>query len=248
MTPITLIAMNLSDRQTVKPIRRANAMELVLAELRSEIESGTFPVGTRLPSEATLVRDLGVSRPVVREALRALQALGMTESQTGRGTFVVSDRAADNPTFGSYSARDLVEARRHVEVPAAGYAAARHSGDDLDEMRSLLERMEREEDGAVWVALDSLFHIAIARASANPVFGKVIEEIREALATQSALLNKLDETRRTASDAEHRLIVDAIASGSSDTAEAAMRAHLEHVDGSLEDIVRDPTTDRNTDR
>ena len=80
----------------------------------------------------------------------------------------------------------LLRSLPDVEVPAAGYAAARHSGDDLDEMRSLLERMEREEDGAVWVALDSLFHIAIARASANPVFGKVIEEIREALATQSA--------------------------------------------------------------
>lgn len=212
-------------------------MEAVLTALREAIEAGEYAVGDRLPSEAALVRDYGVSRPVVREALRGLQALGLTESHSGRGTFVISSSAADNPVFGPYSARDLLEVRRHVEVPAAGYAAERHSEDDLDGLRDLLERMEGADDDAVWVALDSLFHIAIAQASTNPVFGKVIEEIREALAAQSALLNKLDDTRRHASDAEHRLIVEAIASGSSETAQAAMSAHLDRVDHTLDDIV-----------
>lgn len=212
-------------------------MEAVLAELRRAIEAGEYAVGDKLPSEATLVRDLGVSRPVVREALRGLQALGMTESHSGRGTFVVSDRAVDNPTFGPYSARDLLEVRRHIEVPAAAYAAVRHGDDDIDELRELLARMEHEDDDAVWVALDSLFHIAVARSSANPVFAKVIEEIREALAAQSAFLNQLGEGRRQAADREHRLIVDAIASGSAETAQAAMQSHLDHVDHTLVDIV-----------
>jgi DNA-binding FadR family transcriptional regulator len=235
--PVTLFSMNLSDRQTARPVRRVSAMDAVLAELRRAIEAGEYAVGDKLPSEATLVRDLGVSRPVVREALRGLQALGMTESQSGRGTFVVSERAVDNPTFGPYSARDLLEVRRHIEVPAAAYAADRHTDDDIDELRELLDRMEDEQDDAVWVALDSLFHIAVARASANPVFGKVIEEIREALATQSAFLNKLGEGRRQAADREHRLIVEAIASRSPETAEAAMRSHLDRVDHTLVDIV-----------
>lgn len=212
-------------------------MEAVLTALREAIEAGEYAVGDKLPSEAALVRDYGVSRPVVREALRGLQALGMTESQSGRGTFVISIRAVDNPVFGTYSARDLLEVRRHVEVPAAGYAASRHSSDHLDELRDLLEQMEQASDDAVWVALDSLFHIAIARASENPVFAKVIEEIREALATQSALLNKLGDRRREASDAEHRLIVDAIAAGSASTAQAAMEAHLDRVDQTLEHII-----------
>ena len=212
-------------------------MEAVLTALREAIEAGEFAVGDKLPSEATLVRDYGVSRPVVREALRGLQALGMTESQSGRGTFVISTHAVDNPVFGTYSARDLLEARRHVEVPAAGYAATRHSNDHLDELRDLLEQMEQASDDAVWVALDSLFHIAIARASENPVFAKVIEEIREALATQSALLNKLGDRRREASDAEHRLIVEAISAGSAPTAQAAMEAHLDRVDQALEHII-----------
>ena len=97
--------------------------------------------------------------------------------------------------------------------------------------------MEQEVDGTVWVALDSLFHIAVAQASGNPVFGKVIEEIREAIATQSAFVNQLGNDRRSASNAEHRRIVEAIASGSSGAASDAMGAHLEHVDDAVVDIV-----------
>ena len=135
-------------------------MDAVLAHLRDAIERGEYAVGGKLPSEAVLSRDFAVSRSVVREALRGLQALGLTVSRTGKGTFVVSSQPADSPRFGTYSARDLVEVRRHVEVPAAGYAAARHSADDLDALTELLERMEHETDNTVWVALDSLFHIS----------------------------------------------------------------------------------------
>lgn len=211
-------------------------MEALLAELRSRIESGDLAVGDRLPSEASLCQDYGVSRSVVREALRGLQALGLTQSRTGKGTYVVSDQAADSPTFGAYSAQHLLEVRRHVEVPAAGFAARRHTVEDLEALNALLDRMDVETDDAFWVSLDSLFHITIARASGNPVFGKVIEEIREALAVQSAFLNQLDD-RRQASNVEHRRIVEAIAAGTSDEAELAMCAHLDHVDQALDHIV-----------
>ena len=123
-----------------------------------------------------------------------------------------------------------------MEVPAAGYAATRHSPDDLDALTELLERMERETDGTVWVALDSLFHIGIARASGNPVFAKVIEEIRDALARQSAFLDQLGG-RREGSNAEHRRIVEAIVAGSRQAAIEAMTAHLDHVETAVTDIV-----------
>jgi DNA-binding FadR family transcriptional regulator len=230
--------MNLSDRMTGgQPIRRVSAMEAVLAHLRRSIERGEYALGAKLPSEAVLSRDLEVSRSVVRESLRGLQALGLTDSRNGKGTFVVSDQAADSPMFGQYSARDLLEVRRHVEVPAAGFAATRHTAEDLDGLTDLLERMESETDGTVWVALDSLFHIAVARASGNPVFGRFIEEIRDALATQSAFVDKLGRDRRAASNVEHRRIVDAIASGSSGAARDAMAEHLEHVGEVIVDIV-----------
>ncbi|MEV7096300.1 FadR/GntR family transcriptional regulator [Amycolatopsis sp. NPDC051045] len=211
-------------------------MEAVLAHLRASIERGEYAVGAKLPSEAALSREFEVSRSVVREALRGLQALGMTESKTGKGTFVTATGPADNPTFGPYSARDLIEVRRHVEIPVAGYAAVRRSQDDLDLLGHLLDRMEAETDNTAWVALDSLFHITIAQSSGNPVFGKVIEEIRDALARQSAFLNQLGDRRRQ-SNVEHREIVTAIADGSEDAAVAAMTAHLQHVEATLTSIV-----------
>lgn len=213
-----------------------SAMEAVLAHLRSAIERGEHAVGEKLPSEAALSREFEVSRSVIREALRGLQALGMTESKTGKGTFVTATGPADNPTFGPYSARDLIEVRRHVEIPVAGYAALRRSQDDLDLLAHLLDRMDAETDNTAWVALDSLFHITIAQASGNPVFGKVIEEIRDALARQSAFLNQLGDRRRQ-SNIEHRAIVKAIESRVESAAVAAMSAHLEHVEATLNSIV-----------
>ena len=213
-----------------------SAMEAVLAHLRSSIERGEYAVGEKLPSEAALSREFEVSRSVLREALRGLQALGMTESKTGKGTFVTATGPADNPTFGPYSARDLIEVRRHVEIPVAGYAAVRRSQDDLDLLAHLLDRMDAETDNTAWVALDSLFHITIAQASGNPVFGKVIEEIRDALARQSAFLNQLGDRRRQ-SNIEHRAIVRAIESRVESAAVAAMTAHLEHVEATLNSIV-----------
>lgn len=227
--------MNLSDSRTAGP-RRVSAMEAVLAHLRRQIERGEYAVGDKLPSEAALGKEFEVSRSVVREALRGLQALGLTESKSGKGTFVTATGPAEHPVFGPYSARDLIEVRRHVEIPVAGYAALRRSADDLDLLGHLVERMDAETDNTAWVALDSLFHITIAQASGNPVFGKVIEEIRDALARQSAFLNQLGD-RRQRSNVEHRAIVTAIADGSETAAVEAMTAHLRHVEATLTSIV-----------
>lgn len=228
--------MNLSDSRTAGQLRRVSAMEVVLSQLRAAIEGGQVQVGDKLPAEAALSAEFGVSRAVVREALRGLQALGLTESRTGRGTFVVASRPAEQLNFGRYTARDLLEVRRHVEVPVAGYTAARRTPDDLDRLWQLVDRMDAETDTTTWVALDSLFHIAIAHASGNPAFARVIEEIREALAQQSSLLNQVAD-RRGESNGEHRRIVAAIAEGVPDAAEAAMTAHLVHIESAVSTLV-----------
>ncbi len=211
-------------------------MEAVLTHLRGAIERGEYAVGEKLPSEAELCRRLEVSRPVLREALRALQVMGLTQSRTGKGTFVVAT-AVGEPTFGDYAARDLLEVRRHVEIPVAGYAALRRTPDDLDRLTRLLERMERETDTTAWVAMDTAFHLAVAEAAHNPVFRRVIEEIRDALARQSAFLNELGDRRRQ-SDREHRAVVEALADGSEHGAVEAMSHHLDRVETTLTDIVR----------
>ncbi|MFF3849977.1 FadR/GntR family transcriptional regulator [Streptomyces sp. NPDC002328] len=229
--------MNLSDSQTGGPaLRRVSAMEAVLGHLRGAIERGEYAIGDKLPSEAELCRTLEVSRPVLREALRALQTMGLTMSRTGKGTFVIASTVED-PTFGDYAASDLLEVRRHIEVPVAGYAALRRTPENLDHLAHLLDRMERETDTTAWVAMDTLFHLAVAEAAQNPVFRRVIEEIRDALARQSAFLDKLGG-RREQSDREHRAIVEALIDGSERDAVEAMSHHLDRVSTTLADIVR----------
>ncbi|MEU5522920.1 FadR/GntR family transcriptional regulator [Streptomyces sp. NPDC047860] len=229
--------MNLSDSRTAGPgPRRVSATEAVLTHLRGAIQRGEYAIGDKLPSEAELCRTLEVSRPVLREALRALQTMGLTVSRTGKGTFVVAD-AVEEPTFGDYAAGDLMEVRRHVEIPVAGYAARRRTPENLDHLAHLLHRMERETDTTAWVAMDTLFHLAVAEAAQNPVFRRVIEEIRDALARQSAFLNELGD-RREQSNREHRAIVEALADGSEQDAAEAMTHHLDRVETTLTDIVR----------
>ncbi|MFD1214094.1 FadR/GntR family transcriptional regulator [Arthrobacter sp. GCM10027362] len=229
--------MNLSDSWTAgQRIERVSAAEAVFGSLRKAIEDGQLPIGTRLSSEAVLAQQYGVSRSVVREALRSCASLGLTETRTGRGTFVIADRVGGDLALGQYSARELTEARPHIEVPAAGLAARRRSEDELQLLRDIVAAMDREEDPQAWVALDAAFHAAIARTSGNRVFEKVVADIRDAMAKQSGTLNMV-AGRKEDSDAEHREILTAIEAGSPDQACEAMRRHLAAVGAALDRVL-----------
>jgi DNA-binding FadR family transcriptional regulator len=215
-----------------QPYRPSGAVDHVFRQLREAIENGTFPVGSRLEAEGALATRFAVSRPVVREALRACAALGLTETRVGRGTFVVSRTPSAEAPLGRYSPRELQEARPHVEVPAAGLAATRRSDEELARLTELVDQMAHEDDFARWVDLDAAFHQLVATASRNRVFGTVVAEIRDAMASQSGMLNSL-EGRREESDAEHRRIVAAIADRSPEGAATAMREHLSSVEDAV---------------
>jgi DNA-binding FadR family transcriptional regulator len=208
----------------------------VFNAIRQDVESGRLEVGSKLSSEATLAQQYAVSRSVIREALRSCTALGLTVTKTGKGTFVVANKVANDLTLGQYSARDLTEARPHIEVPAAGLAAERRNDEELETLRHIVAAMSTETDPESWVALDSSFHAAIARASGNKVFASVVADIRDALAHQSETLNMVAD-RQHASDVEHQEILAAIEAGSSEKARAAMARHLQAVGLALESIL-----------
>ncbi|GAB5080642.1 FadR/GntR family transcriptional regulator [Arthrobacter sp. AD-310] len=218
------------------PLARLSAAEAVFNAIRGDIESGVFPVGSKLNSEAALAQNYGVSRSVIREALRSCTALGLTVTKTGKGTFVVADKVANDLTLGQYSARDLTEARPHIEVPAAGLAAERRTAEELETLRQLVASMAEENDPEAWVTLDSSFHAAIARASGNKVFASVVADIRDALAHQSETLNMVAD-RQHASDIEHQRILAAIEAGSAEAARDAMASHLDAVGQALDSIL-----------
>jgi GntR family transcriptional regulator, transcriptional repressor for pyruvate dehydrogenase complex len=232
---------NLSDSRTAgqpaaSPLARLSAAEAVFNAIRQDIESERLPVGSKLSSEATLSQQYGVSRSVIREALRSCTALGLTVTKTGKGTFVVANKVANDLTLGQYSARDLTEARPHIEVPAAGLAAERRSDEELETLRHIVAAMATETDPESWVALDSSFHAAIARASGNKVFASVVADIRGALAHQSETLNMVAD-RQHASDIEHQEILAAIEARSPEAATKAMAHHLHAVGIALDSIL-----------
>jgi GntR family transcriptional regulator, transcriptional repressor for pyruvate dehydrogenase complex len=225
---------NLPDRWTDRPslIQRRNAAESVFEDLSTAIESGELPIGFKLPPEAALAERYGVSRSVIREALRSCQTLGLTATKTGSGTVVVSSHPS-SPRYGKFSARDLVEARPYIEVPAAGWAARRRTDAQLANLTRINDEMQAETDPARWVQLDSQFHLGIAQASGNEVFGTVVAAIRDALTEQSRMLNASISQRREASNVEHGRILDAIASGDFADASDCMRQHLDKVEDAV---------------
>lgn len=230
--------MNLSDSWTAGqgPIVRVSAAEAVFKAIRTAIEDGALQLGTKLSSETALASQYGVSRSVIREALRSCTALGLTETLTGKGTFVIANSASNDLVLGKFSARSLMEARPHIEVPAAEFAATRRTAEQLDEMRGILALMAEEDDPEIWVSLDASFHAAIARASGNGVFERVINDIRDAMAKQSETINLITGRARP-SDLEHGSILDAIARGNAADAGRAMAIHLSAVDTALGTIM-----------
>ena len=220
---------------------RRNAAESVFDDLCAAIESGELPIGVKLPPEAALAERYGVSRSVIREALRSCQTLGLTATRTGSGTIVISSHASV-PHFGKFSARDLIEARPYIEVPAAGWAARRRTEIQLANLTRIVDEMHAETDPAKWVKLDSQFHLGTAQASGNEVFATVVAAIRDALSEQSRLLNASISQRRAASNLEHRKILDAIASGDFADASDSMRQHLDKVEDAVNKLAGIHTT------
>jgi GntR family transcriptional regulator, transcriptional repressor for pyruvate dehydrogenase complex len=209
----------------LRPVEKTNAYESVRRQLVELVKSDSVSIGDRLPSEAQLAQAFDVSRPVVREALGSLRALGLVQSVNGRGTFV----AARAPSFvsGRFSMRELHEARCLMEIPCARLAARRRPSESAEELAAIVDSMRTCTDSHRWIELDATFHFALARASGNQVLAEVAESIRGSVSELSRAL--LGETRIRTVNSEHQRICDAVLAGDEDAAAQAMEAHLDSI-------------------
>ncbi len=202
------------------------------AHLQDEVVTGRLREGTKLEGERGLAKSFGVSRPVVREALRDLVERGLIEVLPGRGAYVRGARTADaarplGMLFRRRQAtpRDLVEARKMLEVEAVSLATVRATGHELEVMGRILEGFEGSTDLLEKVRFDVAFHASIARASRNPV----IEVLFDSMATLVAelMLRSLgDPNVSRAGLPFHRDIYEAVKVGDRDRAREAMMGHL----------------------
>lgn len=208
-----------------------------LAEaLEADILSGRLPTGCKLPGERELSERHGVSRPMVREALRSLAERKLVRILPARGTFVSGDTGLEalQPLALVYrrrhtTARQLVEARVMLESQAAAFAAVRANDEDLTALRVTVERMEADLSPLDHVRYDLAFHLLIARASHNPVietmFGSIVT-----LVVQLMLRSVSDPEVAGRSHPYHRRAYEAIANRQTEAAAQAMRDHLKVAD------------------
>lgn len=216
---------------------RSLARELVAA-LTQRIQGGRLGAGDRLPTEAAVMTEFGVSRTVVREAISRLQAQGLVETRHGVGTFVIGgeERAAFRITPEQLATlQDVIavlELRIGVETEAAGLAAQRRTEPQLKRMRAALGEFARAiEAGRDSVEADFRFHLEVAKATQNNHFTELLGAFGTKIIPRARLEpadavspERLAYLRRV--HGEHESIFDAIAAGDADAARAAMRTHL----------------------
>jgi len=217
-----------------QPVDSRRLYEQVADQIAALVRAGEFAPGQRLPAERDLAKSLRVSRPVVREAMIALEIAGLIEVRVGAGAFVRERPAAPAVAINTgQSPSDVLKARTLIEGETAALAAARATPLDLAAIAARHEEMIAEHDaGRDWRAADLGFHAAIARASGNAALTAVVERLwQEQHAPVFSLLSERVRLSENwpATVRGHAAILAAIRGGRRRAAREAMRAHLTQV-------------------
>jgi DNA-binding FadR family transcriptional regulator len=222
------------------PVRRVRkAYEQVADQLRELIMTGELTPGERLPNEAVLARQFGVSRATIREALRVLaaQSLIRTAKGAGGGSYVtipsvghLSDFLSSNVRLLS-DARDvtlaeLVEIRMLLEVPAVRLAAERRDDDDLARMRATIPREVEKLDTREEFVHNRDFHTIVIECARNSLLYIAAQPVFSTLQTHLAR-STLGRRFHSEIHRHHGLIADAVEAHDADAAADEMRKHLE---------------------
>ena len=218
--------------QTIEPRR---LYRQIAEQIRALVRSGEYPPGVRLPPERDLAKQLGVSRPSVREALIALEVEGLVEVRIGSGIYVQGPAAGRNgeeapAVHAEAGPFELLRARHVIEGECAALAAKSAKKPQLAAIEEALEVMQREFDADKQpLAGDQLFHVRIAEATGNGALVAVVKMLWDE--RTGPLYKQLEHhydspALWTAAMAEHRAVVKAIAAHDASAARAAMHRHL----------------------
>lgn len=209
--------------------------EEILLHIHQIVQENNLRVGDKLPSERELSEKLGAGRSSVREALRALELLGLIETRRGEGTFLKHyrhNRLIDILGFfilqDGKSKKDLIEMRKMLELDAVRLACRRASEKHFEEMERILAAAEeRIGRGEVPAEEDYQFHRVICRSSRNSILHRIWAPLVEY--SNSVRVDSLSrEGRAKAAVQEHREIMEAIRAGDVQVAVEKMRHHLEN--------------------
>lgn len=219
----------------MKTIDRRSLTKSIIDQFETLISEGTLKPGEKLPPETKLAEELSVSRPALREALRALELVGVIQKKSGDGTYISEDIASESVKFMFLMRKNethkLFEARKVLETGLAGIAAQKGSDEDIEKMQVALNGMKEylHSSRKKFLKGDMDFHIAIIKATQNEILrglstplNKLLWEGRAKKShTLEVLVNSIEQ---------HEEILKAIDKHDSALASKMMLKHLNYVE------------------
>ncbi len=216
----------------LRAVKKQRIHEEIVDQIQGEIAKGRLKPGDQLPSERELSERFQVSRASVREALRALESMGLLIIKSGEGSYLSSSLETLLSPLASAILQqkdillDIFEARKIIEPAVAALAAKRASSEEIQQMDEILRGQARHiAEGETGVEADTAFHSVLARAAKNKVFLKLNDSIVDILReTRERSLQIRGRPARSL--AGHREILKAIRTRDPAKARQAMLAHL----------------------
>ena len=225
-------------------IGEERAFDAILGQIIENIQNGELKAGDGLPAERTMAENMGVSRPAVREVLRALELLGIVKSVPGGGNYITDN--LDTWLIGPLSImfrlnngylKQNQQLRAALERETAILAAKNCTPLDAAELRMILARMDVAATESDKGELDKQLHQKIAKIADNPMLYSVLtaaDQLTESIisGTRSYIMKK----RQSASDVDeqHQRLVEAIANGDAAEAQRCMSEHMETIEKYME--------------
>jgi GntR family transcriptional repressor for pyruvate dehydrogenase complex len=223
----------------LEPLLRTNMMDEVVKTLTdyltASLLSGQLKAGDKLPAERELAKALGIGRSPLREAVKALCAIGFLTAHTGQGTFIATQNSnffgaplAWNLLISNHTSREILELRMVLECEAAKAAAARRTEEDCQQLEQVAFRMKeslQKGDAAAFLETDMDFHFAVVRASQNQVTYQLLSTIRRIMGFYSRQGMSTPEQLNAIYD-EHMTIYRAVLDKQAAKARRAMQEHI----------------------
>lgn len=239
-------------------IGEERAFDAILGQIIENIQNGELKAGDGLPAERTMAENMGVSRPAVREVLRALELLGIVKSVPGGGNYITDK--LDTWLIGPLSImfrlnngylKQNQQLRAALERETAILAAKNCTPLDAAELRMILARMDVAATEGDKGELDKQLHQKIAKIADNPMLYSVLaaaDQLTESIisGTRSYIMKK----RQSASDVDeqHQRLVEAIANGDAAEAQKCMSEHMETIEKYMEEMQKETESERNAKR
>lgn len=218
------------------PVKNKKIYEYVIEQIQKIILDGTLKEGDRLPAERELTELLGVSRTSVREALRALEVIGLVESRQGEGNFISSN--ASHSLFEPLSVKfmlskgntkEILELRRLLELETSFLAAQNSTEQDIEELSVLITKLKTTDNENTCAKIDKDFHYKISEIAANKLIINILLSVQclmEASIIDAREMILRNPKQKNLLIQQHEDIYNAIKAHNPINAQNAMREHL----------------------